>query len=260
MKSTLVHEIFKDQLHQIYLQKDVHRAELKQEAEKALRELKASLQIGDCYNPKLELLMVDLQKKLKTVTGKKQYGYLRPPLKNLINQIVDELGSQPEVATAFEKWQELQDELYRSYQDTKPLRVPLSQQKEFKSIKNMVIREVMDMEFKLVEPQLRTTIKTVEEPIQDDEPKVHQTQEPPPPQPRHTQGDTWKNPAVGSAVLRLLKQMEQLFQGAYPKDATTRYPRIDSKSMQLLRQKKLAQGLKISATDEQEDFQQQQSY
>ncbi len=258
MKSTLVHEIFKEQLHQIYLQKDVHRAELKQEAEKALQELKSKLQVGNCYNPQLELLMVDLQKKLKSVTGKKQYGYLRPPLKAIINQIVDELAHQPDVATAFEKWQELQDELYSSYQDTKPIRLPLSQQKEFKSIKNMVIREVVDMELEMKIPEPTPSMKTAEEPIPKSDPEPQQTQEPAPPKVTPTQRDTWKNPAVGTAVLRLFKHMEGLFNQNLPQDNMAQHQRIDSKTMQLLREKKRAQGLKISTLDEQQDFHQQQ--
>ena len=41
---------------------------------------------------------------LRTVNGKKQYGYLKKPLKDMLDFIVDELEKMPEVATYYSIW------------------------------------------------------------------------------------------------------------------------------------------------------------
>ena len=62
---------------------------------------------------------------------------MKAPLKELVNQIVDELTKDERVAAAYAKWQELRNEVLRTYKDKLPEPLPLSQQKEFKQIKNM---------------------------------------------------------------------------------------------------------------------------
>ena len=78
---------------------------------------------------------------LENVNGKKVYGYLPKPVKAQVDTVVDELAKVPEVAQCYEQWNQLRDELERYYKDTPREHRPLSQQKEFKAIKNMVIRE-----------------------------------------------------------------------------------------------------------------------
>ena len=58
---------------------------------------------------------------------------------------MDELAKLPEVAECYEQWNRLRDELERYYKDTPREHKPLSQQKEFKAIKNMVIREAEEL-------------------------------------------------------------------------------------------------------------------
>ena len=48
---------------------------------------------------------------LRTVNGKKQYGYLKKPLKDMLDFIVDELEKMPEVATYYSIWNDLRDTL-----------------------------------------------------------------------------------------------------------------------------------------------------
>ena len=73
--------------------------------------------------------------------GKKVYSYLKKPVKVQVDAIVDELAKVLEVAECYEQWNQLRDELERYYKDVPREHLPLSQQKEFKAIKNMVIRE-----------------------------------------------------------------------------------------------------------------------
>ena len=62
-----------------------------------------------------------------------------------VDEIVDELARDPRVAKAYDLWYEMREEVLRTYKNDLPERLPLSRQKEFKSIKNMVIREAEEL-------------------------------------------------------------------------------------------------------------------
>ena len=145
MRSSLAREIFQQDLLQIYSEQTERRDSLTAESRDTLRELLEQMRTGTCANPVIEDLMSRLAERLKYTTGKKQYGYLKAPLKELVNQIVDELAKDERVAAAYAKWQELRNEVLRTYKDQLPEPLPLSQQKEFKQIKNMVIAEAVSL-------------------------------------------------------------------------------------------------------------------
>ena len=66
-------------------------------------------------------------------------------MKNLVDQIVDELAKDPRVSELYRAWGKWQDEILLTYQNAPPPLPPLSQQKQFKSIKNMVIAEAVKL-------------------------------------------------------------------------------------------------------------------
>ena len=68
---------------------------------------------------------------------------MKAPLKAIVDGIVDELERDPRVAAAYELWYQTREEVLRTYKDDLPERLPLSQQKEFKRIKNIVIKEAV---------------------------------------------------------------------------------------------------------------------
>ena len=103
------------------------------------------MQSGEISNPKIELLIAELVERLQNYSGKQVYGYLPPATKRIVDAIVDELAGDERVAEAYSLWQDMRDEVFSFYSKAKPKRVPLSQQKEFKPVRNMVIREVVQM-------------------------------------------------------------------------------------------------------------------
>ena len=143
IKSGLAKEIFAQDLYEIYEHQTQRRNDLTQQVGQALRELIGQMESGTLENEKIELLMEHLSEKLKTVSGKKQYGYLKAPLKAVVDEIVDELAKDPRVAQAYDLWYETREDVLRTYKDDLPERLPLSQQKEFKQIRNLVIREAV---------------------------------------------------------------------------------------------------------------------
>ena len=62
-------------------------------------------------------------------------GGFEPPTSSLPLSLIHIL------AECYEQWNQLRDELERYYKDSPREHLPLSRQKEFKAIKNMVIRE-----------------------------------------------------------------------------------------------------------------------
>lgn len=75
--------------------------------------------------------------------GKKVYGYLKADVKAIVNGIVDELAKEEKVAECYKQWLESKSEILHYYKDADAEQLPLSEQKELKSIKNMVIREAV---------------------------------------------------------------------------------------------------------------------
>ena len=142
IKSTLTNHIFQNEMHHLYEQKSVSRDELVHEARKAMLELVQTMKEGICDHPEAERLMMELAMQLETVKGKKSYGYLPKPQKKLVDKIVDEMERLPSVRDCYDQWMILQGKVDGHYHDREQKRVPLSQRKEFRSIKNAVIREV----------------------------------------------------------------------------------------------------------------------
>ena len=141
LRSRMTNAIFKDEMYELYVQKDLSYKELTSQARETMRGLIEKMQGQVCDSPVIEQRMQELVIALGTAKGKKQYGYLPKEVKEIVDSIVDELAKQSEVAACYEAWNKLRDELEAYYKDSPRKRLSLSQQKEFRAIKNMVIRE-----------------------------------------------------------------------------------------------------------------------
>lgn len=151
MKSGLVKYIFKNEMQEIYEQQTQRRDQLKNESRDVLLKLIQEMKSGTVNNPKIEELFLHLSERLKSTTGKKVYGYLGANLKAIVDELIDELSKEPIVAKAYELWYEMREEVLHSYMDELPEQLPLSQQKEFKSIKNMIISEAEQFSIEVVD-------------------------------------------------------------------------------------------------------------
>lgn len=141
MKSGFVKNIFGQELEGIYIEQSKRRDELKEESRKVLLELISEMKKDTFQNSKVEEQFIEFAERLKFSKGKKQYGYLQPKLKAMVDGIVDELAKEEGISKAYDLWYEMRNEVLHSYMDNLPEPLPLSKQKEFKSIKNMIIKE-----------------------------------------------------------------------------------------------------------------------
>ena len=143
--SRLTNDIFQDELYSLYQEKDISYKDLIAKARQSMRGLIAEMQDAVCDNPVIGEKMLALSQSLEAAEGKKIYGYLKKSTKAQVDAIVDELAKIPAVAECYAAWNKLRDELESYYKDMPRKHLPLSQQKEFRAIKNLVIQEAENL-------------------------------------------------------------------------------------------------------------------
>ena len=178
LRSSFAKDIFAQDLLCEYKKQTEHRDALKVQSREVFAELIAKINSGTYDNPQVENLLQTLAKRLAVTNGKKQYGYLRKDIKEIINSIVDELGKDERIAALYDLWYESKETALKVYTESRPERLPLSQNKEFKSVKNMVIAEAMKLNLPTDE------VEETDEPTEPDrEPTAEEAESPDPPPP-----------------------------------------------------------------------------
>lgn len=145
IRSAFTTHIFEQDLLCIYKRQTEARNALQSDTQKQMQNLIYQMEHGELRNEKLEQLIIKLSERLQETKGRKVYGYLPPRVKRIVDEIVDELAKDERVAKAYDLWQQMRDEVCRSYGEPLPDRMPLSHQKEFKPVRNMVIREALNL-------------------------------------------------------------------------------------------------------------------
>lgn len=141
IKSQLTNQIFQQEMLHTYEQKSQSRDELVRETRRAIRKLTQEMAQSICNHPEVEELMQTLSAQLESVKGKKTYGYLSKSVKKTVDEVVDKLEEIPVVKQCYDQWCILQNEVESYYHDKPREKKKLSQEKEFRQIKNAVIQE-----------------------------------------------------------------------------------------------------------------------
>ena len=225
LRSSFANTIFKQDLMQIYDQKTSARNLLSAEAREKISKLVEDIQNGGNLNKHLENLVQELYARIKNHNGKKSYGYLKPADKKVVDEIVKELASDSQIDGLYKEWCDLQNKMLATYKSEFLEHPPLWEQKEFKHIKNAVIKEVERLEA-VDEIDFEETESTSAE---NENSTNHQQEYIPP---------------ADSAVVRLLKQLGKTIETDMLKIGG-RQVRADSKEMKKVMERKAAQGIKI---------------
>lgn len=141
VKSALARDIFKQDLMQIYEQQTRHRDDLRQEGRALAAKIIQQINAGGYENQLLQELLLKLSRRLNNLSGKKVYGYLPADAKATVDRIVDELAKDERIAQLYNLWYEQQEAVLATYRSDMPQRISLSQNSEFKAIKNAIIAE-----------------------------------------------------------------------------------------------------------------------
>ena len=205
LKAAFAKQIFRHDLLQVYVEQTNQRNELTGRSRDILSDIITRINSGSYDDPVVTELLLKLSQQLQNHKGKKVYGYLPQAGRNLVNAVVDELAKNPEIAALYDLWYAQRDTIIGTYQDTPERRIPLSQNKEFKAIKNAVIQESLNVQ----------------------------------------QAQNIQAPAsTGAASMRLLTQLAQLIQNDAAFQSENAH-RTDRKLRRKLQEKKQAQGLKM---------------
>ena len=145
LRSSFAKDIFAQDLRCVYEKQTEYRNELRLNSREVIEEVISKINSGVYNNPKLEKMLLSLADRLSKTSGKKVYGYLKADVKSIIDSIVDELAADERISALYDLWYEQRESVIKTYTDELPERVPLSQNKEFKSIKNAVIQEAMNI-------------------------------------------------------------------------------------------------------------------
>ena len=145
IKSTLAKDIFRQDLISIYDRYNRYRNDLRAGSRSRIAEIIKEINANTFENEYLEELLIKLCDMLKRSKGKKQYGYLSPSAKKIVDDIVIELSKDKRISELYDLWYEEKENTIRIYTDNMPNRIPLVDNPEFKSVKNAVIKEAMNI-------------------------------------------------------------------------------------------------------------------
>ena len=259
LRSAMTNSIFQAELENLYIRKNAAYKDVTEAARTAMHGLVDRLESIENPPESIQQKMLELALELRTTSGKKQYAYLKKPLKDKADEIVDELEKLPEVAAYYSVWNGLRDTLEGYYKNRPRQHNPLSQQKEFRAIKNAIIQEAERLRQQI--DQARTA----------SEQETSQEEEAPS---EETSSDASTNPTLAdentsatashdaqlpseyllNSTIRLFHQMGQIFRDNAAPPSNPMGIRIDSKRRKKLMQKRLAMGHK------QDDHEQEQGY
>lgn len=145
LKASFAHEIFKQDLLTAYQEQTVQRDSLTAETREKVQRIVAEINEGTLENEVLGQLLLELSERLHRAKGKKVYGYLPQKTRELVNSIVDELAKDDRLAELYELWYAQRERIVETYHDQGEEKLPLSQNKTFHAIKNIVVTEALSI-------------------------------------------------------------------------------------------------------------------
>ena len=236
LRSSFAKSIFAQDWCNIYDRYTEARNTLRQESRERMREIIRAINAGSYENKTIEHLLLQLVRQLSTSTGKKQYGYLKPELKRLVDAIVTEFSKDPRIAEFYNLWYEQKESGIRFYQDEMPERVPLVDNPEFRTIKNMILQEAENLAFADLPAQMTQEKHDGEEAKQAGTGIYNLGK-------HEANYNTNRNHTViATAVARLFASLALLF---YDDPDRHKISMIDRKQRRQIAEKKLAQGMKL---------------
>ena len=140
LRSRFGNDIFRNEQYKLFEMQTEIRDELKGEARNVIEDLLAHIDSSITPSDELVDLFNQLNEALKQHKGKWLYGYLQKPVKEIVDKIVHEIAKDPGIAALYAKWNEINREKLSLYHEKKTPDIPLEDNKEFRSIKNDLLR------------------------------------------------------------------------------------------------------------------------
>ena len=249
LRSVMTNSIFQAELENLYIRKDIAYKDVTEAAREVMHDLVDRMESVSEPPASIQEKLLELALELRTVSGKKQYAYLKKPLKDMVDSIVDELEKLPEVAAYYAVWNGVRDTLEGYYKNRPRQHNPLSQQKEFRAIKTAIIQEAE----RLRQQMEQTQRASEQEPSQDEEPSAEETSRDASANPTLADENTSSTAShharlpseyLLNSTIRLFHQMGQIFRDNAAPPSNPMGIRVDSKRRKKLMQKRLSMGHK----------------
>lgn len=232
----------------IYQKQTEHRDRLRAEARDIVEDLVSKINSEIYISVSIQHKLLELADRLSKTKGKKVYGYLKPDVKAIVDSIVEELANDSRIKKLYDLWYEQKENTIRTYTDEIPDRIPLAKNKEFKSIKNAIIKEALKLipNEDEVESKENTDEESVSNPFEYEENTsvesvfdsgrgvLY---------PRYSIKTNSNSVAVSS--LYLLRYLCNMLQSRLRFEEKQKAQRTDKKLQQKINDKKQAQGLKM---------------
>ena len=248
LRSSFAKDIFYQDLLCIYEKQTEHRDKFRAEARDIVDDLVSKINPEIYISASIQHKLLELADRLSQTKGKKVYGYLKLDVKAIVDSIVDELANDSRIKKLYDLWYEQKENTIRTYTDEISVRIPLAQNKEFKSIKNAVIKKALKLN--LTEDEVEKNENTDEEPVLNPfEYEENTYAEPVFDSDRgvlypHYSIKTNRN-SVAVSSLYLLRYLCNIIQNQLRFEEKQKAQRTDKKLQQKINDKKQAQGLKM---------------
>lgn len=248
LRSSFAKDIFQQNLLYIYEKQTEHRDKLRAEAKDIVEDLVSKINSEIYTSTSIQHKLLELADRLSKTKGKKVYGYLKPDVKAIVDSIVDELANDGRIKKLYDLWYEQKENTIRTYTDEMPDRIPLAQNKEFKSIKNAVIKEALKLN--LTEDEVEESENADEESVSNPfEYEENTSTESVFDSDRgvlypHYSIKTNRN-GIAVSSLYLLRFLSNMIQNQLRFEEKQKAQRTDKKLQQKINDKKQAQGLKM---------------
>lgn len=247
LRLSFAKDIFQQDLLCIYERQTEHRDKLRAETRDIVEDLVANINCEIYVNASIQHKLLELADRLSQTKGKKVYGYLKLDVKAIVDSIVDEFANDSRIKKLYDLWYEQKENTIRTYTDEVPDRIPLVQNKDFKSIRNAVIKEALKLN--ITEDELEESENTDEEPVSNPfEYEENTSAESDFDSDRgvlypHYSIKTNRN-SVAVSSLYLLRYFCNMIQSRLRFEEKQKVQRTDKKLQQKINDKKQAQGLK----------------
>lgn len=147
IRSGFANDVYSDELLHLYEQQTDLRNLLKKESEQLMKQLVEKVSQNKNFDVELINLVDKLHTQLMESKGKKVYGYLKSDVKKTVDEIFARLADNESVKKMYELWCEMEQQKHDVYSSAKIAFPTLADNKEFRSVKNMIIQTVMEMEY-----------------------------------------------------------------------------------------------------------------
>ena len=227
IRSGFANDIYSDELLHLYEQQTDLRDLLKKESEQLMKQLAEKISQNKNFDVELIDLVLKLYNQLVESKGKKVYGYLKSDVKKTVDEIFMRLADNESVKKMYDLWCEMEQQKHDVYSSAKIAFPTLAGNKEFKSVKNIIVQTVLQMDFQ--QPEINVEIPEIAD----------------------ENTDQFKNEMLANTIFGLFVNLSRCIEDDYHHQFQSGRKMIDSKLRKMIQQKQQALGQRQEHTQEQ---------